>query len=505
MKFSELTRWEEIGVRSLLGSADVDLADVSYDSRKVIPGAIFVAIRGEAHDGHAFIATAIDNGARVIVLEDTSALPDEEVENHGLVKVVVVNSRHALAILSEEFFGNPSRQIRLIGVTGTNGKTTVTTLLKQLLESEGEKVGLIGTISNLIGNEIIPTTCTTPESRELSELMRKMIDAGVHTCVMEVSSHALALSRVAALDFDIAVFTNLTQDHLDFHKTMQDYLASKELLFKSLKDTAVAVTNADDDFGEAIVKSTVANVHSYSVQHSEPDGIRGDLFASHVELRLSGTHFNIQKRYSDERSVIETKLVGEFNVENILAAVSALYFGVSGWTLEKLASRIRDVRAARGRFEDILLPNGATAIIDYAHTPDALQNVLETIRAITGPDGLIITIFGCGGNRDKGKRPKMGYIASELSDRVIVTNDNPRNEQPEAIANDIFDGIPSTKIKNAIRVLDRREAIYEGLKWAKAGDIVLIAGKGHEDYQIVAGQKHHFDDREEVIQWAQTR
>jgi UDP-N-acetylmuramoyl-L-alanyl-D-glutamate--2,6-diaminopimelate ligase len=478
---------------------------VCYDSRKVIPGAVFVAIRGEAHDGHAFIPTAIESGARAIVLEDSDTLSDEEAERRGVTKVVVENSRRALAILSEEFFGNPSRQLRLIGVTGTNGKTTVTTLLKQLLESDGEKVGLIGTISNLIGDEIIPATHTTPESRELSELMRKMVGAGVQTCVMEVSSHALAMSRVAALDFDIAVFTNLTQDHLDFHKTMQDYLASKELLFRSLKDTAVAVTNADDDFGEAIVKSTVANVHSYSVQHSEQDPIRGDLFASHVELQLSGTHFNVQKRYSDERCKIATKLVGEFNVENILAAISALYFGVSGWTLEKLASCIKDVHAARGRFEAISLPSGATAIIDYAHTPDALQNVLETIHTIAGTEGLVTAVFGCGGNRDKGKRPKMGKIAAELSDRIIVTNDNPRNEEPEAIADDIFQGIPSTKLENALRILNRREAIREGLKLAKQGDIVLIAGKGHEDYQIVAGQKHHFDDREEVIQWAQTQ
>src|SRR5579872_4548471 len=439
MKFSELTRQREIGVLAFTGLKDADLSDPQYDSRKIKSGSTFFAIKGFAADGHTFIQSAIEKGATTIILEDASRFSEEDAKAKNVNWVLVENSRKALAIISEEAFCSPSKKIRLIGVTGTNGKTTTTNLIKQILQWRGEKVGLIGTIGNFIGDEFIPSEHTTPESRDISELLAKMFEEHVTTCVMEVSSHSIVLNRVAGLDFDIGIFTNLTQDHLDFHKTMEEYAKAKQKFFTGLKETAVAITNANSDHGSFMTEHSIANVHSYGLDDGTKFG-NADLIASKIHYSLRGTEFTINKRYSDEQSIFTVGLVGKFNVENLLAAVSALYFGVEGFSLEVLAQTAQSLRPVRGRFEQIELPPGGLAIIDYAHTPDALENVLQTIRDLD-PRTKITTIFGCGGDRDKTKRPKMGAIAERLSDKIIITNDNPRTEDGHTIAHEILVGI----------------------------------------------------------------
>jgi UDP-N-acetylmuramoyl-L-alanyl-D-glutamate--2,6-diaminopimelate ligase len=505
MKFSEQKStsnraWllDEIGLLDFYEAGEADLSRLQYDSRNVKPGDTFFAIRGFETDGHTFIAKAITNGATAIILEDDSAFTREDAIRANVSRLLVKNSRRALAFISEWAFGSPSTKLRMIGVTGTNGKTTVTNIIRQILMLRGEKVGLIGTVGIFIGEKEIPATHTTPESRDLSELLAQMVAENVTTCVMEVSSHALALDRVAALDFDSAAFTNLTRDHLDFHKTMEAYFLAKQKLFDHLNDTAIAITNADDPNGLPIVSNTVANVHTYGIRN--PGGLaHADLMAYEIGYSTEGTTFRIEKRYSDERALFESPLAGKINVENVLAAASALYFGVEGFSLDVLAGLIPNIQPVRGRFERITLKNGAHAIIDYAHTPDALQNVIETIRTIIPASASIITIFGCGGERDKGKRPLMGEIAAKLSDRVIITSDNPRSENPLAIIDDILAGIPDLE-RNSVEIkADRAKAIILGLSLAKPADVVLLAGKGHENYQIIAGERKHFDDREEVL------
>jgi UDP-N-acetylmuramoyl-L-alanyl-D-glutamate--2,6-diaminopimelate ligase len=322
---------------------------------------------------------------------------------------------------------------------------------------------------------------------------------------MEVSSHSLALDRVAAIDFDIAVFTNLTQDHLDFHHTMEEYFNAKQILFNRLTDTAVAVTNADDPYGERIIENTVATAHRYGVvaRGAEPREQHADLYATNVTLGLEGSTFTVRKRYSEERADFRTRLIGEFNIENLLAAISALYFGIEGYSLESIASLVTDVTSVRGRFESVAVPGGTTAIIDYAHTPDALQHVLETTRSLT--KGTVITVFGCGGDRDKTKRPEMGRIAAELADRIFITSDNPRTEDPLTIIDQIVAGVPAD-LRSKVEVIpDRASAIQAALDLAQAGDAVVVAGKGHETYQIIGKEKHHFDDREQVQDWIKSR
>jgi UDP-N-acetylmuramoyl-L-alanyl-D-glutamate--2,6-diaminopimelate ligase len=498
MKFRELTRLEEIGLLdyySPLGEGEADLSSPRYDSRSVQAGDAFFAIAGFASDGHKFISSAIDRGAKTIVLEHSSEFSREEAERLRVSRIVVKNSRKALAIISEEAFGSPSSKLRLIGVTGTNGKTTVTNLIRQFLTLRGERVGLIGTIGIDIAGEQIDATHTTPESRDVSELLARMVKANVTTCVMEVSSHSLALDRVAALDFDIAVFTNLTQDHLDFHQTMENYFAAKQILFNTLKDTAVAITNANDAYGPRMIQNTNANAHTYSIANDDEE--IGDLIANEPTLSIKGTSFTIRKRYSDEQAFVSSKLVGTFNAQNLMAAISALYFGVEGCSLEVLAELAPKLEPVRGRFETLQLKNGATAIVDYAHTPDALQNVLETIRSVD-PSATIVTVFGCGGDRDKLKRPIMGNTAYDLSDEIIVTSDNPRSEDPNAIIREILSGIPSND-KSVTVEPDRAKAIAMGCKAVAQGGILLVAGKGHEQYQIVGNERRHFDDREELL------
>jgi UDP-N-acetylmuramoyl-L-alanyl-D-glutamate--2,6-diaminopimelate ligase len=484
----QVTKLFELVYGQFAVTHDIEVERIQYDSRKIKRGDCFVALRGTGTDGHRFMESAVERGAKVVVLEQDSALPDSYFMHTGVVKIVVPDSRKALALLSANYFGHPSRELTTVGVTGTNGKTTTTHLIKSVLEAAGQRVGLIGTIEYKIGDEVIPASHTTPESLELNELLARMRGAGCQSVSMEVSSHALHQSRVFGLEYDVAVFTNLTQDHLDYHGTMEEYFGAKKLLFNNLQDDAAAVTNCDDSWGMQIASLSRARTLTYGVTEG------ADVQASDIHLSLAGTTFRL--RSGNEVTTLSSSLVGRFNVYNILAAYST---GVAlGHTHETIAAGITAVQNVRGRFERIVSPQGWTAIIDYAHTPDALEKCLQTIHDILPKErhGKIITVFGAGGDRDTTKRPLMGNVVGSLSDLVIVTSDNPRTEDPERILDDIVKGIP--REATALREVDRRSAILAALRKARSGDVVLIAGKGHEDYQVIGKEKRHFNDREIV-------
>jgi UDP-N-acetylmuramoyl-L-alanyl-D-glutamate--2,6-diaminopimelate ligase len=405
-----------------------------------------------------------------------------------VTKIVVPDSRKALAIIAANYYNHPSRRLELIGVTGTNGKTTTTHLLKSILEVSGERVGLIGTIEYKIGDEVIHATHTTPESLELNQLLASMVEKGCTAAVMEVSSHALAMHRVYGLAFAAATFTNLTQDHLNFHGSMEGYFRAKKMLFDGLSSSAVAITNADDHYGREIVGGTQAKTISYSTVDD------ADVEARDIHLDVRGSSFTVL--HNGSRHNVTSVLTGRFNIANMTAAY-ATGLGLSIAEMNIL-SGIAAMKSVRGRFEQIVSPRGWTAIVDYAHTPDALENCLRTVHDLlpSTRTSRIITVFGCGGNRDRGKRPKMGDIATTLSDITILTSDNPRTEDPRAIIEEIKTGI--AKGKEVYTEVDRRKAIVLGLGFARSGDVVVIAGKGHEDYQVIGDARSHFDDREEV-------
>ncbi|MEK6755038.1 MAG: UDP-N-acetylmuramoyl-L-alanyl-D-glutamate--2,6-diaminopimelate ligase [Bacteroidota bacterium] len=467
---------------------DVEVRRIQYDSRKVERSDCFVAIRGMGVDGHRFIEAAIDKGAAVVVMDSDAALPDSLFLHAGVIKVVVPDSRKALAVMSANYYGHPSKSMTMVGVTGTNGKTTTTHIIKSILEASGQPVGLVGTIEYKIGNDVIPASHTTPESLELNELLARMVQSGCTSVSMEVSSHALHQSRVYGLKYDVAVFTNLTQDHLDYHGSMDEYFRAKRLLFDGLSDDAWAVTNVEDEWGLEITHSSAARRLTYGESAS------ADVQARDIHLSIDGTSFAIQ--YGGQTTTISSSLVGRFNVYNILAAFSA---GIAlGLPTAVIAKGITAVKSVRGRFERVSSPEGWTAIIDYAHTPDALEKCLRTIHDVLpkANRGRIITVFGAGGDRDRTKRPLMGKVASSLSDVTIVTSDNPRTEDPQRIIDDIVQEVPGNV--RMIQEADRRTAIEKALQQAKAGDVVLIAGKGHEDYQVIGREKIHFSDREVV-------
>jgi UDP-N-acetylmuramoyl-L-alanyl-D-glutamate--2,6-diaminopimelate ligase len=422
------------------------------------------------------------------VVENDSAAPDPLFIHAGVAKIVVADPRKALAQMAGNFYRHPSRHLRLIGVTGTNGKTTTSLLIKSILEAWGNRVGLIGTIQYAFGTESIPATHTTPESLELNQLLAKMVQHGCTSVVMEVSSHSLAMSRVFGLDFSMAVFTNLTQDHLDFHVSMEEYFRAKKLLFDGLPQQAHAIVNVDDTYGRRIAEAVNAKTITFGTGRGSAVSPRN------ISVSLAGTEFLVE--YAGTSHPVRSSLIGRFNVSNILAAYAA---GVGlGIGTQTIAKGIADLKSVRGRFQQIPSPQGWVAVVDYAHTPDALENCLQTIRDMVPMHGAarVITVFGCGGNRDRGKRPMMGRIASQLSDITVITSDNPRNEDPRAIIDEIRSGVaPGKKV---IIEVDRRKAIRCGLKEAAHGDVVLIAGKGHEDYQVIGTEKHHFDDQEEV-------
>lgn len=483
-----VTKMFQMMYGKLVVTSETEVRGIQYDSRKVEKDNMFVAIRGVTTDGHKFIDQAVGQGANVVVVEDDAVRPDGFFLHAGVVKIVVPDSREALAQLAANFYGHPSTKMRLVGVTGTNGKTTTTHLIKSILEASGERVGLIGTIGYMMGDETLPATHTTPESLELNNLLATMVQKGCSAAVMEVSSHSLALRRVYGLDFKVGVFTNLTQDHLDFHGRMEQYFASKQMLFDGLSSSSQAVINNDDEYGTTIAQHTKARKLTYGI------GSPADVLGQNLDLSMSGT--SIQVGYAGVNVTVMSALIGRFNVANILAAyATGVALGVDN---ARIVQGIRNLKAVRGRFEQIHPPQGWIAIVDYAHTPDALENCLHAIQDILPAQrrGKIITVFGCGGNRDRGKRPQMARIATRLSDTTVVTSDNPRDENPQEIVDEILTGIE--KGKKVYTEIDRRKAIRMALEMARGGDVVLVAGKGHEDYQVVGDTRYHFDDREEI-------
>lgn len=480
-------------------SEDPDISHVSYNSENIQKGSLFVAIKGQKFDGHDFIKDAINKGAVAFVVER----PEIDRNLRGYQFLVVDDTRKALAIISSNFFGRVSEKIPVIGVTGTNGKTTTSFLIKSILNSYGLKTGLIGTIHYEIGNTILPATHTTPESVDFQELLRKMYDAGCEAIVTEVSSHALALKRVDGTVFERAVFTNLSRDHLDFHGTMEDYFQAKARLFKKLlREGAFSIINADDEYGMRL-KSFLGKTITYGI-------ISGDVRAININNSITGLDFDVI--IDGQKTHIESSLTGLINVYNILGAIS---IGISmNIPLEIIRDGIRNLSSVKGRFQKIGLGQDFLVVVDYAHTPDALKRLIITARELITQTmsgekknrsealGKIITVFGCGGDRDRGKRPLMGEIATKLSDFVIITNDNPRTEDPNVIISDILKGVIG---ENFAVIPDRFEAIRQAVRMAEKGDVVLIAGKGHEEYQEIKGQRFYFSDEDAAKQCIKER
>ncbi|MDI6791841.1 MAG: UDP-N-acetylmuramoyl-L-alanyl-D-glutamate--2,6-diaminopimelate ligase [bacterium] len=475
MKLRELVA--DLPVEEVVGSLDVEVRGVSCHSKEVQKGFLFVCIKGVKYDGHNFLLEARDKGAVAALVENNVPIKG------GFSLIRVKDSRKAAAVTAAKFYGYPSTKLKLIGITGTNGKTTTTYLIESILKAHGEKVGRLSTIGYSIGDQEIKPTHTTPEAISLQAYMARMVEEGISSLVMEVSSHAISLSRVFGCDFDVAVFTNLSQDHLDFHLTASSYLEAKSQLFINLTPDKCAVVNIDDPSGRKLVSDISSRVITYGMSED------ADISASEIIPNWEGLSFTVLK----ER--IEMKLLGRHNIYNGLAAIAT---GVAlGVDMEDIKSGIAALDQVKGRFERMEDSRPFNVIIDYAHTPDALRSVLLSARDL-GP-ARIITLFGCGGDRDRGKRPLMGKVAQELSDYVIVTSDNPRSEDPLEIIRQIEGGF--NKPNNCRVVLDRGEAICQALREAGSGDLVLIAGKGHEDYQIIGEKINHFDDREVVRQF----
>lgn len=460
------------------GDAEVEVKDLQFDSRKVSAGTLFVAQQGTKVDGHAFIGKAVDGGAVGVVCEHVPQGASE-----GVTYVVTKDSSKALGIMAANYYDDPSRKLKLIGITGTNGKTTTVTLLHRMFRLMGYHVGLVSTIVNKIDEEELPTVHTTPDALELNALLRKMVDAHCDYCFMEVSSHAVVQQRIAGLQFAGAIFSNITHDHLDFHKTMANYIAAKKGFFDALPSTAWALVNVDDRNGLVMVQNTKASVSTYGLNHL------ADFHCKIVEESFEGMHLTINGRE------LWCRLVGRFNAYNLLAIYGAAV--LSGAQEEEVLRLLSSLKPAPGRFQYVS-GRGVTAIVDYAHTPDALQNVIETIDAIRRPQQQLITVVGCGGDRDKTKRPEMAQIACKGSDKLVLTSDNPRTEDPDAILDDMEAGLSAQELSHTVRISDRRQAIRTACMMAREGDIVLIAGKGHEKYQEVNGVRSHFDDVEEA-------
>jgi len=482
---------KNIPVTEIVGDSEKEITDIVYDSRKVKPGSLFVAMKGAQFDGHRFIVDAVGSGAGAVAVEDNSIVDDEYFLSHHTTKLFVPSTRRALALLSANFFGWPAKKLKVIGITGTNGKTTSTYLIDWILRSAGEKVLLVGTIKYMLDGEMLESaTNTTPESFELNRMMAIAAAKNATCAVMEVSSHSLVMDRVFGIPFKAALFTNLTQDHLDFHQTMEEYFKAKKILFDSLTAESLAVINIDDDYGEKISAGAPARKISYGFAPQADFQIVRFSFGRH------GTE--ITMKYGAEEFKIKSMLVGKFNAYNLAGAFAT---AVSlGYNPRLVSEALRRVPSVKGRFERIDSGKGFMVVVDYAHSPDSLQKTLQSakeILALEGKGGRLVTVFGCGGNRDRTKRPKMGKIAADLSDIVIVTSDNPRFENPESIVDEIFTGIKSDD-ESVLRIVDRGEAIKRAMIEARPNDIVVLAGKGHEDYQDVKGVKHHFDDREEV-------
>lgn len=469
----------------VIGRTDIQISNLHFDSRQIGAGDLFVAQVGTAVDGHTFIESCVAKGCAAVVLSNKAYMPKEPSDKElSTTYILVENTDHALGMLASQWFGNPSHELTLVGVTGTNGKTTIATLLYKLVRALGHKAGLLSTVVNYIDDEAIAATHTTPDAIALNSLLRRMVDAGCEYAFMEVSSHSIAQERIAGLDFDGALFTNLTRDHIDYHKTFDNYRDTKKRLFDGLKKSAFAITNKDDKNGLVMTQNCQAAVSTYSTRSL------ADYKAQILEEGFDGMLLHINNRE------VFVPLVGRFNVSNLLCIYgAALSLGFSETDVLCVLSTLRPVN---GRFETIHSPKGWTAIVDYAHTPDAVDNVIQTIREIKKEGARLITVVGCGGNRDKGKRPMMAQIAKRGSEQLILTSDNPRNEDPKEILKDMTDGLNTDELRSTLVIEDRAAAIQTACTLAQANDVILIAGKGHEDYQIIQGVKHHFDDHEEV-------
>ena len=461
------------------GEVTVDITGVNIDSRRIQPGHLFVAIKGTQVDGHSFIKKAEDLGAVAVLCED---MPAEKKE--GVTYVQVPSTEDAVGPVATLFYGNPTSKLKLVGVTGTNGKTTIATLLYNMFRKMGHKCGLLSTVCNYIEDEAIPTSHTTPDPIELNALLGKMADAGCEYAFMECSSHAIAQKRIGGLKFTGGLFTNLTRDHLDYHKTFENYRDAKKAFFDALPKTAFAITNADDKNGMFMVQNTKATVKTYSTRSM------ADFKARILECHFEGMYLEVDGRE------VGVQFIGKFNVSNLLAVYGAAV--MLGKEPEDVLLVMSTLKSVSGRLEPIHSPEGYTAIVDYAHTPDALENVLNAIHEVLNGKGKVITVCGAGGNRDKGKRPIMAQEAVKQSDKVIITSDNPRFEEPQDIINDMLAGLNAQQMKKVLSITDRKEAIRTACMLAQKGDVILIAGKGHEDYQEIKGVKHHFDDREVV-------
>ncbi|RZK47085.1 MAG: UDP-N-acetylmuramoyl-L-alanyl-D-glutamate--2,6-diaminopimelate ligase [Pedobacter sp.] len=470
-----------VAIKELVGTTNREVTALVFDSRKVVAGSVFFAIKGTLSDGHKYISSAISDGAAVVICEH---LPENAVEN--VTYIQVADPSAALGIMASNFYGNPSAKIQLVGITGTNGKTTIATLLFKLFIELGYKVGLISTVQNQINDLVIAATHTTPNPLALNELLDRMVNEGCGYCFMEVSSHAVVQHRIEGITFAGGVFSNITHDHLDFHGTFDNYIKAKRGFFDSLPKGAFALTNADDKNGMVLLQNSKASKKTYALKQL------ADYKATVVENSFNGLHLDI------DGIEVFFKLVGSFNAYNLLAAYgTALLLGQDQLTVLTTLSRLD---GAEGRFEYLSSKTGVIGIVDYAHTPDAVQNVLSTVQNIRKGTEQVITVIGCGGDRDKTKRPIMAQVACDWSDKVILTSDNPRSEDPQAIISEMEQGVSPTNKRKTLSITDRKEAIKTACHLAKPGDIIIVAGKGHEKYQEVNGVRNHFDDKEILLE-----
>jgi UDP-N-acetylmuramoyl-L-alanyl-D-glutamate--2,6-diaminopimelate ligase len=470
---------EELQVKKIIGETDKDIVGVAFDSRAVKPGYMFIATRGTHTDGHKFIPVAIENGAGAIVCE---ILPPDL--NPDITYIEVENSEKSLGFIASAFYGHPSRSLKVVGVTGTNGKTSIATSLYRLFSNFGFGVGLISTIKYYVAKHEFPATHTTPDALQIQSLLSRMVADGCEYCFMEVSSHSVVQERIAGISFAGAIFTNITLDHLDYHKTFAEYIKAKKKFFDELPEGSFAITNADDKNGRVMVQNTKAKVYTYSIR------AKADFKCKVIEPHFDGTLLNI------DNAELWTKFVGRFNAYNLLAVYAAAV--CLGQGKDDILTEVSNLEPVKGRFETLRSLDGKYAIVDYAHTPDAIQNVLKAIADIRTGNEQVITVIGAGGDRDKTKRPLMAKEALLGSDKVILTSDNPRSEKPEDIISDMEAGVEVSQQNKVLSIVNRREAIKTAVMIARPGDLILVAGKGHEDYQEVEGVKHHFDDREEI-------
>ncbi len=467
----------KVKLEEIIGSTHVAISSIVFDSRKVKKDSLFVATKGAADDGHIYIQKAIELGAIAIVCEE---IPKDK--NDQITYVKVADSTYALGVMACNYYDNPSEKLKLVGITGTNGKTTTVTLLFNLFKSLGYSVGLLSTVQNKINNTVIPSTHTTPDAITLNELLFKMEEQGCEFVFMEVSSHAIIQNRIAGINFTGALFSNITHDHLDYHKTFDEYIKAKKQFFNLLPSTAFALTNRDDKNGMVMLQNTKAIKYTYALKNI------ADYKCKIIESHLNGLLLNI------DNHEVWVKLIGTFNAYNILSVYATAVLLKQDIT--SVLTALSNLNSVEGRFQYVKSPNGVIGIIDYAHTPDALKNVLETVKEIRSGSEQVITLVGCGGDRDSAKRPIMAAIACEYSNKVILTSDNPRTEDPEEILNQMQAGVNPVDVKKVLRITDRREAIKIACSFSSKGDIILIAGKGHEKYQEIKGVKHDFDDLE---------